>query len=80
MSNIVQIVYSFTMDNMEKIIKNILKYKKKKNLSYLKIAKEAGIPFATLENIIYSRVSDVKVSTLSKIAKALTVKIDNLLT
>jgi len=60
------------------IARNIRKYKGDRNISFLRIAKKAGIPYTTLENIIYSRKNDVQVSTLLKIAKVLGVSLDAL--
>ncbi|MBU1628003.1 helix-turn-helix transcriptional regulator [bacterium] len=65
-----------TSQFVRNIAKNIKKYKK---TSYSKLAKKAGINFSTLEKIIYPRVQDVQVGTLSKIATALGVKVDDLI-
>jgi DNA-binding Xre family transcriptional regulator len=66
------------MDIVKTVAGNIRKYKNIRKTSYLKIAKKADIPFATLENIIYLRINDIKITTLLKIAKALQVSIDDL--
>ena len=65
-----------TSQFVKNIAKNIKRYKK---TSYGNLAKKAGINFSTLEKIIYPRIQDVQVSTLSKIAKALGVTIDDLI-
>ena len=67
------------MDLAKIIAKNIRKYKTVQGTSFLKIAKKAGIPFATLETILYRSRKDMKLSTIFKIAKALKVKVDDLL-
>lgn len=63
----------------KRISKNIRKYKKEQKTSFLKIAKRADIPFTTLETILYKKREDLKVSTFLAIAKALGVKLDDLL-
>ena len=68
-----------SMSNVKIIAKNIRKYKELRKTSFLKVAKKAGIPYTTLENILYQRVQDVQISTLQKIAKALGVKVDDLI-
>jgi transcriptional regulator with XRE-family HTH domain len=61
---------------IKKIAKNIRKYKK---TSFKQLANDAGIPFSTLEKIIFEQIKDVQVSTLSKIALALGINIDELI-
>ncbi len=61
---------------VKKIAERIKKYR---TTSYALLAKKAGINFSTLEKIIYPRVQDVEVGTLSKIAKALGVTVDDLI-
>ena len=62
------------------LVKNIArKIKKYRKTSYSALAKKAGVNFSTLEKIIYPRVQDVQISTLSKIAAALGVKVDDLI-
>jgi len=65
-----------TSQFVKNIAKNIKKYKK---TSYSVLAIKAGINFSTLEKIIYPRIQDVQVGTLSKIAKALGVTVDDLI-
>ncbi|OGC09647.1 hypothetical protein A3J90_02575 [candidate division WOR-1 bacterium RIFOXYC2_FULL_37_10] len=65
-----------TSEIVKRIAKNIKKHRK---ISYTKLAKKAGVNFSTLEKIIYPRVQDVQISTLSKIAKALGVTVDALI-
>lgn len=72
-------IYLIVMNLMKTVAKNIRKYKSLQDVSYLKIAKKAGIPFTTLETILYKKRRDLKVSTLQKIAKALKVSVDDLL-
>lgn len=47
-----------------------------KNIGIQQLADQADIPFETLKNIYYGRVSDVKLSTVIKIANTLNVSID----
>jgi len=63
----------------QRISKNIRKFKKEQKTSFRKISKKAGIPFTTLETILYKKREDLKVSTLLAIAKALSVKLDDLI-
>ena len=65
-----------TSQFVKKIADNIKRYRK---TSYGDLAKKAGINFSTLEKIIYPRIQDVQVGTLSKIAKALGVTVDDLI-
>ena len=65
-----------TSDLVKKIARRIRKYRK---TSYAILAKKAGVNFSTLEKIIYPRIQDVEISTLSKIAKALGVTVDDLI-
>ena len=66
------------MSLIKTVAKNIRKYKDAQKTSFLKIAKKAGIPFTTLETILYKKRSDLKVSTLLAIANALNVSLDDL--
>jgi transcriptional regulator with XRE-family HTH domain len=66
------------MDLIKTIAKNIRKLKVRQKTSFLKIAKKAGIPFTTLETILYKKRADLKISTLMAIAKALKVSLDEL--
>jgi len=61
---------------VETISKNIRRLKR---TSFKALANKAGVPHSTLEKIIFQQVKDVQVSTLQKIAKALKIKVDNLL-
>lgn len=65
-----------TSELVKKIARRIKKYRK---TSYAVLAKKAGVNFSTLEKIIYPRIQDVEISTLSKIAKALGVTVDDLI-
>lgn len=63
-----------------RLVKNIArKIKKYRKTSYAALAQKAGINFSTLEKIVYPRIQDVQISTLSKIAKALGVTVDDLI-
>ena len=48
-------------------------------MSLKKIAKKAGIPVGTLEYIYYPRRKNPRIDTLIAIAKALGVKVDDLI-
>lgn len=61
---------------VKRIAKNIKKYRK---TSYINLAKKAGINFSTLEKIIYPRIQDIQISTLIKIAKALSITVNDLI-
>ncbi len=66
------------MELIDKIARNIKKYRK--GLSLAKLSEKADVPVKTIENIYYKLSSrDVRVSTLQKIAKALGVTTDDLL-
>lgn len=64
------------MGQVKTIANNINKLRK---VSIAKLAMKAGISQFTLQNILYVKKKDVQVSTLSKIAKALNVPMDDLL-
>lgn len=59
----------------EAIAKNIQKYRK---VSIAKLADKARMSQFSIQNILYGKKADVKVSTLMKIAKALNVTLDEL--
>lgn len=65
-----------TQNQVKTIAKNIRKHKK---VSFKEIALKAGVPYSTFENIIFAQIKDVQISTLSKIAKALSISVDDLL-
>jgi transcriptional regulator with XRE-family HTH domain len=68
----------FKMDLVEKVAKNLRKYRK--GLSLAKLAQKADVPVKTIETIYYKqRIRDIQVSTLQKIASALGVSVDELL-
>ena len=65
------------MSLMKRIAKNIRKHRKGQSLK--KIANKAGIPVSTLEKIYYPQQKDITITTANKIAKALYVKVDDLI-
>lgn len=63
---------------VDKIAKNIKRLKG--SLSYVKLAEKARVPYNTLEKIIFTKeTKEPKISTLSKIAAALGVSVDDLI-
>ena len=61
------------------LAKNIKKYRKKKGISQEKLSKIAGVTYHTIIKIESGATANPRVDTLSLIAKALNVSIDNLL-
>lgn len=58
---------------------NIKQYRRKKNLSQDSLARDAGIPYTTLVKIESNAVRGPSVQNVAKIARALAVKIEDLL-
>jgi transcriptional regulator with XRE-family HTH domain len=58
---------------------NIRKYRKKKNLSQDTLARDAGVPYTTLVKIESNVVKGPSVQNVAKIARALAVRIEDLL-
>jgi len=58
---------------------NILKYRKVKGWSQDAVAKRADIPFTTLTKIENGTTKNPSIDTLISIAKALNIKVDDLL-
>jgi DNA-binding Xre family transcriptional regulator len=65
------------MEIVEKIAKNINKYRK--DMSVDKLGKIADIPSSTIWNILSHQVNNVKITTLIAIAKALNCTVDDLI-
>ena len=61
------------------LAQNIKKFRKKLNLSQEELAQKAGITYSTLIKIESGANDNPTVKTLAKIAKALDIKIDDLL-
>jgi len=74
--NFVSIDILRLMTLIKKLSKNI---RKRWDKSLYELAKKAGIPYSTLGNIIFEHKKDVKLSTIIKIAKAMRVKVDELI-
>ena len=66
--------------NSKFIGQNILKYRKEKGWSQDAVAKKADIPFTTLTKIENGTTKNPSIDTLIYIAKALEIKVDDLLT
>jgi transcriptional regulator with XRE-family HTH domain len=60
-------------------IKNLKKYRAKKGWSQERLAREAGISYNTLIKIERGGIKNPKIETIIKIAKALSVSIDDLI-
>jgi putative transcriptional regulator len=59
-------------------IKNLVKLRKQKGWSQEKLAVESGVSYNTIIKIEKDRIKDPRISTVIKFAKALNVKIDDL--
>jgi putative transcriptional regulator len=59
-------------------IKNLVKLRKQKGWSQEKLAVESGVSYNTIIKIEKDRIKDPRISTVIKFAKALNVKIDEL--
>lgn len=78
-SNKISLKLMSNKDNyMESFRKNVDLYLKEPGLTIRKLAEEAGIPFATLNNFLYNSTADVKLSTAISLARALGISIDEL--
>lgn len=60
-------------------IKNLKKYRAKNGWSQEKLAREAGISYNTLIKIERGGIKNPKIETVIKLAKALSVSIDDLI-
>ena len=60
-------------------LKNLVKLRKQKGWSQEKLAVESGVSYNTIIKIENDRIEDPRISTAIKFAKALNVKIDDLL-
>ena len=58
---------------------DLIKMMKIKNLSIKQLASKANVPEDTIKNIVYNRVSDIKLSTVIKMANAMNCSIDELI-
>lgn len=65
--------------NLDYFRKHIKEELKKNNLTLSKLSKEADLSEDTLRSLIYGKSTDVKLSTLSKIADVLNCSIDSLI-
>lgn len=64
----------------KKITKNIKKYCKLRGMNYSELARRANIPLTTLQNFLYrNNRYDPRITTIELIAKALKIKVDDLL-
>ena len=59
-------------------LKNLVKLRKQKGWSQEKLAVESGVSYNTIIKIEKDRIKDPRISTVIKFAKALNVKIDDL--
>ena len=59
-------------------LKNLVKLRKQKGWSQEKLAVESGVSYNTIIKIEKNRIEDPRISTVIKFAKALNVKIDDL--
>jgi transcriptional regulator with XRE-family HTH domain len=60
------------------ILKNLVKLREEKGWSREKLAVESGVSYNTIVKIEYGGIENPKIETVIKLAKALNVKIDNL--
>ena len=71
---------SANSDNfMSAFRKNMFMYIEEKDITIKEISEESGIPFSTLNTLLYGNSKDIKLSTAVKLAKALNVSIDELI-
>jgi len=73
-----QVKFKLIMSQLETIAKNIEKIRQEKSITVDKLCKLADIPMSTLMKIRMKKYNDIKVSTLSAIAKALNCTLDEL--
>ena len=66
-------------DFMSAFRKNMFMYIEEKDITIKEISEESGIPFSTLNTLLYGNSKDIKLSTAVKLAKALNVSIDELI-
>jgi len=59
-------------------LKNLVRLRKQKGWSQEKLAVESGVSYNTIIKIEKNRIEDPRISTVIKFAKALNVKIDEL--
>ena len=59
-------------------LKNLVRLRKQKGWSQEKLAVESGVSYNTIIKIEKNRIEDPRISTVIKFAKALNVKIDDL--
>ena len=67
------------MSSVNGNIKNLKKYRAKKGWSQERLAREAGISYNTLIKIERGGIKNPKIETIIKLAKALSVSIDDLI-
>jgi len=60
------------------ILKNLIKFREEKGWSREKLAVESGVSYNTIVKIEYGGIKNPKIETVSNLAKALGVKIDDL--
>lgn len=60
-------------------LKNLVKFRKQKGWSQEKLAVESGISYNTIIKIERGGIKNPKIETVMKLAKALNVKIENLI-
>jgi DNA-binding Xre family transcriptional regulator len=61
------------------LIGNIAKNIRKRTSNYSELARRSGVPLSTIQKIIYRQKKDIQLSTINAIAKALKVRIEDLL-
>ena len=59
-------------------LKNLVKFRKEKGWSREKLAVESGVSYNTIVKIEYGGIKNPKIKTVIRLAKALNVKIDDL--
>jgi transcriptional regulator with XRE-family HTH domain len=67
------------LNDLSKIAKNIKKYRNKLGISQDKLSKLASVTLHTLTKIETGATSDPRIETLKKIAKGLSVSVDDLI-
>lgn len=60
-------------------LQNLVKIRKEKGWSREKLAVESGVSYNTIVKIEYGSIKNPKIDTVVKLAKALAVKVDDLL-
>jgi len=67
------------MNYHDSVAQNIKKYCHLQKMTYSELARKAKLPLSTIQGLLYRTRKEPKISTVNAIAKALKVKIEELL-